>query len=147
MNARIKMTGEIKAFYPTTQSGYKGYVDTDGRFYYPEQLDFRNGGVRKFNLNKDKSPLKDYRERAEYLLKEERLLDYTASVPHIQLRFRLKYRDCFLVDALFKGTDGNLYWYISEDYESLYENIQKIEFEELPIYLIHACLEQISQRL
>lgn len=43
-NARIKKTGEIKAFFPTTQSGYKGYVDTDGRFYYPEQLDFRNGG-------------------------------------------------------------------------------------------------------
>ncbi|WP_290381192.1 MULTISPECIES: hypothetical protein [Bacteroidales] len=43
-NARIKKTGEIKAFYPTTQSGYKGYVDTDGRFYYPEQLDFQNGG-------------------------------------------------------------------------------------------------------
>ena len=43
-NARIKKTGEIRAFYPTTQSGFKGYVDTDGRFYYPEQLDFRNEG-------------------------------------------------------------------------------------------------------
>ena len=43
-NARIKKTGEIRAFYPTTQSGFKGYVDTDGRFYYPGQLDFRNEG-------------------------------------------------------------------------------------------------------
>lgn len=42
-NARIKKTGEIKSFYSTTQSGYQGYVDTDGRFYYPNELDFRNG--------------------------------------------------------------------------------------------------------
>lgn len=42
--AKIKATGEIKTFYPTRECGYDGYVDTDGKFYYPTELDFRNGG-------------------------------------------------------------------------------------------------------
>lgn len=40
MRARVKKTGEIKSFYPTTQSGYDGYVDEDGEWYYPKELDF-----------------------------------------------------------------------------------------------------------
>lgn len=47
MKARIKKTGKIKSFYPTTQSGYAGYVDSDGKFYYPNELAFRNEGVIK----------------------------------------------------------------------------------------------------
>lgn len=45
MKARVIATGEIKSFYPTRQSGYDGYVDSDGRWYYPSELDFRNGGI------------------------------------------------------------------------------------------------------
>ena len=45
MNARVIATGEIKSFYPTRQSGYDGYVDEQGQWYYPNELDFRNGGV------------------------------------------------------------------------------------------------------
>lgn len=44
MNARVIATGEIKSFYPTRQSGYDGYVDEQGQWYYPKELDFRNGG-------------------------------------------------------------------------------------------------------
>lgn len=44
MKARVIATGEIKSFYPTRQSGYDGYVDEQGRWYYPKELDFRNGG-------------------------------------------------------------------------------------------------------
>lgn len=44
MKARVIATGEIKSFYPTRQSGYDGYVDEQGRWYYPKELDFRDGG-------------------------------------------------------------------------------------------------------
>lgn len=45
MKARIIATGEIKVFYPARQSGHDGYVDEQGLWYYPNELDFRNGGV------------------------------------------------------------------------------------------------------
>ena len=45
MKARVIATGEIKSFYPTRQSGYNGYVDEQGQWYYPHELDFRNGGI------------------------------------------------------------------------------------------------------
>lgn len=45
MKARVIATGEIKSFYPARQSGYDGYVDEEGQWYYPNELDFRNGGV------------------------------------------------------------------------------------------------------
>lgn len=44
MKARIIATGEIKSFYPTRQSGCDGYVDSEGQWYYPSELDFRNEG-------------------------------------------------------------------------------------------------------
>lgn len=47
MKAIIKKTGQIKSFYPTTQSGYAGYVDGDGRFYYPNELRFYSDSVIK----------------------------------------------------------------------------------------------------
>ena len=45
MKARVIATGEIKSFYPTRQSGYNGYVDEQGQWYYPHELDFRNEGI------------------------------------------------------------------------------------------------------
>lgn len=44
MNGRVMKTGEIKSFYPTRECGYDGYVDSDGKFYYPTEIDFRNNG-------------------------------------------------------------------------------------------------------
>lgn len=45
MQARVIATGETKSFYPTRQSGHNGYADEQGQWYYPGELDFRNGGI------------------------------------------------------------------------------------------------------
>lgn len=142
-NARIKKTGEIKAFYPTTQSGYQGYIDARGKFYYSEELDFANDGVLTLHLNPTRSSIEQYKEFAEQLLKVERLLDDAASVPHIQLKRSQKYLECYLVDALYKGDDGELHWYVTYNYDMASESIDSLEFVMLPTYLIHACLKEI----
>lgn len=65
MQARIKETGEIKCFYPTTQSGYAGYVDKEGKFYYPSELDFRNGGIL---MTSSREPIRTPEEARECMI-------------------------------------------------------------------------------
>lgn len=144
-NARIKKTGEIKAFYPVRESGYDGYIDARGKFYYPSELDFANNGVLTLYLNPRRSSVEQYKEFAEQLLKIESLLDDTSTVPHVQLRRSQKYLECYLVDALYKGDDGKLYWYVTYDYDMASESIDSLEFDMLPTYLIHSCLDEITR--
>ena len=40
MKARIRKSGEIRNFYPTIENIHEGYVDNDGKFYYPSELNF-----------------------------------------------------------------------------------------------------------
>ena len=56
----------------------------------------------------------------------------------------MKYLDFFLIDALFKGSDGKLYWYITTDYELPNEGIRELDFDDLPVWLIIACLKHID---
>lgn len=101
----------------------------------------------RFIKNSEKASLGDLRMVAEAYLDNHDLLDETSAVPHIQFQRSQKYRDYFLVDALFKGTDGKLHWYITTDYELPDEDIREIDFDDLPIWLIIACLQHIDNMI
>lgn len=100
-----------------------------------------------FCRNVETATLTDLRIVAEKYLSQEVLLDETAPVPHIQLERSQKYYDFFLVDALYKGADNKLYWYITADYEGANERIIELKFEDLPVWLIFACLKEIDKAL
>lgn len=84
---------------------------------------------------------------AESLLDTRELLDQTSTVPHIQLTRSVRYLDIILVDALYRGIDGKLYWYITTNWDTPYEDCVEIEFEKLPLQVIEECLDSIMRRL
>lgn len=98
----------------------------------------------QFCKNPDEATINDLIMVAETYLSQQELLDDTSTVPHIQLKRSEKYHDFFLIDALYKGDDGKLYWYITTNYELPNEEIQPICFDDIPIWLIHVCLTQID---
>lgn len=94
--------------------------------------------------NQEDTSMRDFAKIAEAYLAQEELLDDTSTVPHIQLKRSLRYKEYFLVDALYKGDDGKLHWYITESYELPNEGIQEVDFDDIPVWLIYACLKQID---
>lgn len=97
-----------------------------------------------FIKSSEVATMADLKTVAETYLDNRELLDDTSKVPHIQFRRSMKYLDFFLIDALFKGSDGKLYWYITTDYELPNEGIRELDFDDLPVWLIIACLKHID---
>ncbi len=65
MQGKIKATGEMKSLYPTRECGYDGYVDTDGKFYYPSEIDFKKHDFIKTPSGKT---IKTKKEAIEYMI-------------------------------------------------------------------------------
>lgn len=100
-----------------------------------------------FIKNSENTSMADLKMVAETYLNNQNLLDDTSAVPYIHLRRNFKYFDFFLVDALFKGSDGKLHWYITTDFELLDDGFQEIDFDDLPVWLIIGCLQHIDSML
>lgn len=97
-----------------------------------------------FIKSSEVATMADLKMVAETYLDNRELLGDTSRVPHIQFKRSLKFYDFFLVVALFKGSDGKLYWHITTDYELPDEDIREIDFDDLPVWLIIACLKHID---
>lgn len=101
----------------------------------------------RFCKNMNETTINDLSMVAETYLNQEELLDDTSSVPHIQFKRSQKYYDFYMVDALYRGTDGKIYWYITTNYELPEEDIRPLDFEDLPIWLIVSCLQHIDSMI
>ncbi len=74
MNARIKTTGEIKSFYPTTRGERQpGFVDADGRLYYPEELVFNPDDARAYMVSTLDMVINGLKRNKEILMNGGRL--------------------------------------------------------------------------